>query len=133
MPEVWQRFCAVMNDIAAEGPAEVAFSEKYGWNWYRSFEDWDRAEELAAMPYDQFLRTPEWQRTRDVARLRAGGRCQTCNSPDFLETHHRSYERRGYESPGDLIVLCSACHTAVHLVMDARAGKARPTSKRARV
>lgn len=96
--------------------------------------DWEaRAEALHTMPYADYLRTPEWAEQRRRARLRAGDRCQTCDSPDNLDVHHRTYDRRGYEEPGDLIVLCSACHTAVHLVADARRGTIRKTSKRARV
>lgn len=90
-----------------------------------------REQALLAMPYDEYLRSPEWAEQRRRARLRAGDRCQGCDSPQHLEVHHRTYERLGQEEPGDLTVLCAACHTAVHLVADGRRGKVRAESRRA--
>lgn len=84
---------------------------------------------LRTMRYEDYLRSPEWAEQRRRALVRASGRCQGCNGTK-RQTHHRTYERRGIEEPADLTVLCSACHTAVHLVMDARQGKVRPTSRR---
>jgi hypothetical protein len=57
-------------------------------------------------------------------------RCDFEMADRLLNVHHRTYERRGYELPEDLTVLCVACHTAVHLVVDARAGKVRPLLRR---
>lgn len=94
-------------------------------------DDFDRSWALHTMPYPEFLMTPEWAEQRRRARVLAGDRCQGCNSPDHLETHHRTYENRGFEFLADLTVLCAACHTAVHLVMDGRRGKVRATSRRA--
>ena len=62
------------------------------------------------MPYQQYLQTPEWFARRTAALRRAGYRCQLCNRTGRLEVHHRTYERRGNESPEDLIVLCDECH-----------------------
>lgn len=72
------------------------------------------AEWLAALPYGEYLKTCHWQNQRDAARERAGGRCQLCNQAENLHVHHRTYERRGCEDPGDLIVLCAACHGKFH-------------------
>ena len=57
----------------------------------------DRLDELRAMPYRKYLRTPEWQERRSRALSRAHGRCQTCNGDKHLEVHHRTYERLGEE------------------------------------
>jgi 5-methylcytosine-specific restriction endonuclease McrA len=73
-----------------------------------------REHELATMPYGEYLQTPEWRERRDQALDRAGYRCQVCNSGRNLHVHHRTYERRGRELPGDLTVLCSGCHSLFH-------------------
>lgn len=93
----------------------------------------ERQQALHRMPYSEYLQTPEWIARRRQAATLAGGCCATCNSDRNLETHHRTYERRGFEEPSDIITLCSACHTAVHLAIDARAGKQRSSSRRAKV
>jgi 5-methylcytosine-specific restriction endonuclease McrA len=74
----------------------------------------DRILDLQAMPYPEYLQTPEWQSKRQKALRFAGFRCQICNSPDSLNVHHRTYERKGHERLGDLIVLCQDCHATFH-------------------
>jgi 5-methylcytosine-specific restriction endonuclease McrA len=66
------------------------------------------------MPYDAYLRTPEWTQRRAEALRKAKKRCQVCNGTNRLEVHHRTYERRGAELPEDLIVLCKGCHGKFH-------------------
>lgn len=64
--------------------------------------------------YDDYIHSEEWAEKSEAAKERAGYRCQVCNVPDSmagLETHHRTYERLGYEDDGDLIVLCGDCHS----------------------
>lgn len=77
-------------------------------------EDTDRLHELRTMPYDEYLQTPEWLERRAQALDRAERRCQVCNTPNALNVHHRTYERRGNERPGDLTVLCEGCHQLFH-------------------
>ena len=63
--------------------------------------------------YQTYIHSEEWREKSDAAKERADYRCQVCNTPDSmaqLETHHRTYERLGYEDDGDLIVLCDECH-----------------------
>ena len=74
----------------------------------------ERVAELAAMPYPDYLLTPEWQERRGVMLKLAGYRCRVCNADKLLHVHHRTYERRGNEQPGDLIVLCDGCHKLFH-------------------
>jgi hypothetical protein len=74
----------------------------------------DRLNELKQMPYDEYLRTPEWKKRRKKQLKSAGHRCQVCNSPKRLNVHHRTYDRRGQELPQDLIVLCRNCHSIFH-------------------
>lgn len=73
-----------------------------------------RRYELARMPYTDYLRTPEWQTTRQGALRRAKYRCQTCAAGGELHVHHRTYARRGAEWTSDLIVLCAGCHSLFH-------------------
>lgn len=74
-----------------------------------------RREKLRTMPYREYLASPEWQETR-LARLKSARfSCQVCNASRVrLNVHHRTYERRGNEQAGDLIVLCEDCHHLFH-------------------
>lgn len=71
-------------------------------------------DQLHTMPYRDYLRTEHWQEMRGIAMEAADGRCQLCNSDTRLQTHHRTYIWRGFEFPGDLIVLCGNCHAKFH-------------------
>ena len=74
-----------------------------------------RIAELRAMPYADYLQTPEWSARRQRAFKRAWFRCQLCNSSKGgLNVHHRTYERLGDERDSDLIVLCEKCHEIFH-------------------
>lgn len=73
-----------------------------------------RESNLALMPYEQYLQTPEWEMKRDAALQRANKRCELCNSTKFLQVHHKTYENRGQEPLEDLIVLCRDCHSKFH-------------------
>ncbi|MBA7673369.1 hypothetical protein ES703_81565 [subsurface metagenome] len=69
---------------------------------------------LRTMPYAEYLNTAHWQSVRAEALRRAAGRCQLCNAQSDLHVHHRTYDRRGYEWPADLTVLCADCHAKFH-------------------
>jgi hypothetical protein len=74
---------------------------------------------LRTMSYEQYLRTDHWLKVRDAAIERANRRCALCNSDVNLHVHHRTYERLGRELPGDLTMLCSACHEKFHEMLPA--------------
>ena len=75
----------------------------------------DRLAELRAMSYRDYLRTPEWRRTRAAALVRGGHSCSLdVTHGDELEVHHRTYERLGEELASDLVVLCKPCHRLHH-------------------
>lgn len=97
------RTCA--NRIAEYSQAE--FRER------RQKED-QRIRELKFMPYSEYLKTPEWQQTRQSALRRARFMCQTCSAGGTLHVHHRTYARRGTEYSSDVIVLCADCHETFH-------------------
>lgn len=57
-------------------------------------------------------------RTKTAVLRRAGNKCECCGRtglwPNTLAIHHCTYARWGFEEPGDLLLLCQACHTAKH-------------------
>lgn len=76
--------------------------------------DDSEASSLASMPYVEYLKTEHWQRVREGALVRAEHRCQLCNTTEFLNVHHRTYENRGAEKDSDVTVLCKPCHERFH-------------------
>ena len=64
--------------------------------------------------YKAYIKSKRWKKKAAAARKRAGFRCQLCNAEGRLQVHHRTYERLGYELPGDLIALCVDCHKKFH-------------------
>jgi restriction endonuclease Mrr len=77
--------------------------------------DCGRLRQLEAMSYAEYLRSPEWRRTRAAALERAGYCCSLdVTHTDDLEVHHRTYERLGRELAIDLVVLCRPCHRVHH-------------------
>ena len=69
---------------------------------------------LRSCSYDLYLKTEHWRRIREETLDRFGNRCALCNETHQLDVHHRTYERRGAEQPGDTIVLCRKCHSTFH-------------------
>jgi hypothetical protein len=74
----------------------------------------ERPDELRAMPYEQYLKTPAWANKREQALERDGHRCRVCNTSEHLHVHHRTYTRRGNEDLNDLTTLCETCHESFH-------------------
>lgn len=69
-----------------------------------------RLAALQQMAYADYLKTPEWQRTRAAALERAQFQCALdVAHTDGLEVKHRTKGRLGHELPGDLVVLCASC------------------------
>jgi len=74
-----------------------------------------RVAELREMPYREYLRTPEWRRTRAAALHRANHQCAfDPTHTEKLQVHHRTYDRLGAELESDLLVLCEECHRVHH-------------------
>jgi 5-methylcytosine-specific restriction endonuclease McrA len=95
--------------------------------------DEQRLVELRAMTYNDYLRTPEWRRTRAAALLRAGYCCSLdITHSDGLDVHHNTYERLGAELAGDLVVLCRSCHR-LHHGENGRPRRGQPTRRPIRV
>jgi 5-methylcytosine-specific restriction endonuclease McrA len=60
--------------------------------------------------YATYLQSDHWKKLAEETKRLAGYKCQVCNSQDRLETHHRTYERKGDELQSDLVCLCHSCH-----------------------
>jgi restriction endonuclease Mrr len=69
-----------------------------------------RLAELQRMPFEEYLKTPEWQQTRAAALQRAAQSCALdLTHAGELDVRHRTRERLGAELPSDLVVLCASC------------------------
>lgn len=79
---------------------------------------------LRRLPYAEYLKTAHWQRVRELALGRADQQCELCSGTEALEVHHRTYERLGFERPGDVIALCHDCHRDFHRSLLLRAIRA---------
>lgn len=67
------------------------------------------------MPYELYLETPEWKRTRAMKLAEAQPRCHLYHEHDGpFNVHHATYERIGAEDMDDLVVLCRGCHARFH-------------------
>jgi len=83
------------------------------------------AEQIKDMNYQDFLSTPYWSGISLYAKKKAGFKCALCGSGGNLNTHHKTYDRHGYEHTQkvideDLIVLCHDCHKKFHDIADSR-------------
>ncbi len=59
---------------------------------------------------DEYLRSPQWRRTRAETLLQAGRRCSIDpRHTDGVEVYHVTDERLGAEHPDDLLVVCPNC------------------------
>jgi 5-methylcytosine-specific restriction endonuclease McrA len=76
---------------------------------------------LRRLPYREYLRTAHWERVRTLALERARQACALCPATRRLEVHHRSYARKGFEQPEDVIVPCTECHGRHHMAPRAAA------------
>ena len=58
-----------------------------------------------------------YENLREGVLRRDGWRCQSCGAMSNVEVHHKLFRSHsGNDSELNLITLCTACHTAAHLV-----------------
>ena len=67
-------------------------------------------QELKAMSYEDYLRSPVWRLFRQEILKRDNYKCSHCEISTDLEIHHHHYETLTREEPRDVITLCSGCH-----------------------
>jgi len=70
--------------------------------------------------YQSYIASAEWKAKRESRLQFDGYECQTCESKDNLEVHHRHYRNLGKEEMDDLITLCNECHEAITSVIRRR-------------
>jgi hypothetical protein len=77
-----------------------------------------RATYYRALPYDIYLQTEHWERTRLAALHAFGARCHWCQNKYGddapIHIHHLTYVRLGHEDITDLVPLCANCHARWH-------------------
>lgn len=104
-PEIFNALTKIDWEPGDEIPDDNVF-----WDWLICL----RMMHLQEMPYSRYLKSPEWEQTREAVKERDGGRCRLCDATSALQVHHRTYERRGVERLDDLTLLCGDCHSAFH-------------------
>lgn len=72
---------------------------------------------LRRLRYREYLRSAHWHRVRTLALERAQYQCALCPETSTLDVHHKSYARKGFEQPEDVVVLCRGCHARHHLAL----------------
>ena len=74
----------------------------------------EREVHMSWAEYHDYLQTPRWAKVREQALARFDWRCAACHSSEYLNVHHRTYQRVGNEYLTDLTVLCRYCHQVLH-------------------
>ena len=72
---------------------------------------------IKSMIYKDFIKTIYWKCIAYEKKRISGFSCQTCNSKESLNVHHKTYNHHGEEHNyinNDLICLCSKCHSLFH-------------------
>ena len=65
--------------------------------------------------YKKYLKSEVWKAKKDIVYNIYGKICSRCPSTKFLQVHHLTYDRLGFEHiEKDLIPLCGTCHQKDH-------------------
>lgn len=72
----------------------------------------DCLRDLGFPTYADYLASDLWRANK--RRLGMAKSCWACKATRELQAHHCSYDNVGDEQPGELLVLCSRCHSRVH-------------------
>jgi hypothetical protein len=69
--------------------------------------------------YDAYLKSPNWQRKRQLVMKRCGGVCESCGELPADHVHHLVYpETFGEEPLWTLRGVCVPCHRIIHPHME---------------
>ena len=89
--------------------------------------EWSPKRAAIRQAYGGYMSSPAWYRRRRrwLAEYRdaTGGDpvCAVCGEAWKLshdDLHHRSYHRLGHEDFRDLVPMCRACHSRLHVLLD---------------
>lgn len=72
------------------------------------------ASVISSAQYQEYIKSKEWQKTRERIFKRDHYICAICGSAKNLAVHHITYENLGAEKDADLITLCNSCHGTIH-------------------
>ena len=67
--------------------------------------------------YNAYLRSPKWQRLRQLVLERDKHTCQACLTHRATQVHHQSYElfnRTGASAAFECVSVCDRCHEKIH-------------------
>lgn len=64
--------------------------------------------------YNHYLKSPAWERRRNLVFERANGICEGCGRNAATQAHHLTYDRLGNEMLFDLVAVCESCHLSIH-------------------
>lgn len=73
--------------------------------------------------YQEYLKSPEWEKLRLAAYARAYGKCEFCNNKG-AGVHHIKYPKNLKEDDclDNLVVVCDKCHDRIHGILGDEAG-----------
>ncbi len=63
--------------------------------------------------YQEYLRSMEWARKRQVVLVRDDWLCQGCRRARATEVHHLTYDHIFHEFLFELVALCAECHRSI--------------------
>lgn len=75
----------------------------------RKYVPLDRADTI----YQDYMHSAEWQekRNRIISERKV---CETCNTDQQLQVHHKTYKHFTNENDSELMLLCHKCHCEIH-------------------
>ncbi len=77
-----------------------------------------RLRALGFPTYEAYLDSDLWRANKYRLGLKRPTKCWACPATTELHAHHCSYANVGNEQPGELITLCSRCHSEVHKLVN---------------
>lgn len=110
---------ALAEQIQAEFKRE---SERQMAEWQEQREEEKQAQAKQSTDwweqYNEYLKTPQWRKKRDMVMRRAGELCEGCGQRKATQVHHKTYEHVGNELLFELVAVCYQCHCILHPDMD---------------
>ena len=64
--------------------------------------------------YEDYLRSAEWEKRRQLVLNRDGNLCQACLENSANEVHHLTYDHIFHEFLFELVAVCRSCHERLH-------------------
>lgn len=108
----------VFNIIFPKYPVLTRREQKVAMAFLHKYTTAKMSEYMNTMEYKRFLNTTYWHMVSIIVRSRYKYHCCICGkkADKYLDTHHLSYEHKGYEFKylNDLVLVCRNCHHDLH-------------------